>query len=181
MMTSASMTTTLINTSTSTTRRGYRLPRNRRGPSRRGSRGAIGMTRTPPLRSRLANMLSSAGADDHGDDAGRIGRRGVSADFFGVVVLRHGVDSDRALPGLLRRQTRIEARVRRRRMHRMARRISAWRTPTTASSMWSRRDCGGPAPWCWRSTTRIRSSSISTMRPTLASTPARGLAASRRQ
>jgi hypothetical protein len=38
-----------------------------------------------------------------------------------------------------------------------------WRTPTTGSSTWFRRGCADPARWCWRSTTRTRSSSISTM------------------
>ena len=50
-----------------------------------------------------------------------IGGGGVPADLFGVVVLQRHLRGDRALPGYLRRQTRIEERVRRRRMQRMAR------------------------------------------------------------
>ena len=68
--------------------------------------------------------------------------------------------------GYLRRQTRIEERVQRRRMQRMARSQLGVENTTTANTTLSRRGCGVPAPWCWRSTTKTRSSSISTTRRT---------------
>ena len=97
-------------------------------------------------------------------------------DFFGVVVRRHDLHSDRALPGLptqanSNRSQRVAAPdapdgavASRRGKHLRPREIR--RHPLRLR--------GGSAPWCWRSTTRIRSSNNSTMRPTLASTPGTG-------
>ena len=66
--------------------------------------------------------------------------------------------------GYLRRQTRIEERVQRRRMQRMARSRLGVENAYDRDSTWSRRGCGARGPWFWRSTTRTRSSSISTTR-----------------
>ena len=66
--------------------------------------------------------------------------------------------------GYLRRQTRIEERLRRRRAQRMAgSRLGVENTDDHEFDVVPS-GCAGPARWCWRSTTRTRSSSTSTTR-----------------
>ena len=88
---------------------------------------------------------------------------------------------DPALPGYLRRQTRIEERLRRRRMQRMARsRLGVENTEDREFDL-VRRGCADRARWCWRSTTRTRSSSTSITPHRRATTTCRARRASNRR
>ena len=76
--------------------------------------------------------------------------------------------------GYLRRQTRIEERVRRRRAQRIARSRLGVENTDDRSSTSCRRGCADRARRCWRSTTRIPSSSTSTTRRSPGTTTCRG-------
>ena len=67
------------------------------------------------------NTPPASGFYADGADAGPLLGDGVPGHLVGVVVRRHHRRGDRAYLGYLRKQTRIEERVRRRRMQRMAR------------------------------------------------------------